>query len=80
MYLVYSIRNCVVVKLFGRKSETTKMSTECLISFDENPEKVFYAGQTASGRVELSFTESKTVRGKQNFFGIELVLFLITNN
>lgn len=44
------------------------MSTDCSIHFVDNPAKVFYAGQLLSGRVELTFTDSKTVRGKHNYF------------
>lgn len=41
------------------------MPLECLIHFDDNPAKIFYAGQSLSGRVDVTFREPKTVRGKQ---------------
>lgn len=40
------------------------MPTQCLITFENNLEKVFYGGQLLNGHVELSLTNSKTVRGK----------------
>lgn len=42
------------------------MPTECQITFPNNVEKVFYGGQSLVGRVDLSLTNSKTVRGKNN--------------
>lgn len=38
------------------------MSTTCKISFDNNPEKVFYAGQLLKGTVDLHFKSNKSVR------------------
>lgn len=37
--------------------------TTCKIEFENNPNKVLYAGQTLRGTVELALTEAKTVRG-----------------
>lgn len=40
------------------------MPTTCVIEFDNNSEKVFYGGQLLSGKVTLTTTKEKTVRGK----------------
>lgn len=37
--------------------------TSCTIAFDNNPQKVFFGGQTLSGRVVLTLHKEKTVRG-----------------
>lgn len=37
--------------------------TSCTIAFDNNPQKVFFGGQTLSGRVVLTLRKEKTVRG-----------------
>lgn len=39
------------------------MPTTCDIEFNNNPQKVLYAGQLLSGSVRLVLTEQKTVRG-----------------
>lgn len=39
------------------------MPTQCEIRFDNEPERVYYGGQLLSGRVALSLTKEKTVRG-----------------
>lgn len=39
------------------------MPTTCEIGFENNPSKVVYSGQLLRGSVQLSLTESKTVRG-----------------
>lgn len=39
------------------------MSTICEIEFENNPEKVFYAGQILRGTVNLTLAEEKIVRG-----------------
>lgn len=39
------------------------MPTRCEIRFDNEPERVYYGGQLLSGRVTLSLTKEKTVRG-----------------
>lgn len=50
----------------------SESETECTIVFDNSPEKVFYGGQLLRGRVELTFVESVTVKGKtKTIFGIE---------
>lgn len=42
------------------------MPTHCEIRFDNEPERVYYGGQLLSGRVMLSLTKEKTVRGTSN--------------
>lgn len=39
------------------------MPTTCEIDFENNPEKVLYAGQLLRGTIKLSLTSEKTVRG-----------------
>lgn len=39
------------------------MPTTCQIEFDNNPEKVFYAGQLLRGTIQLTLTSEKNVRG-----------------
>lgn len=39
------------------------MPTTCDIDFENNPQKVIYAGQLLRGTVRLTLTEEKTVRG-----------------
>ncbi|XP_055312571.1 arrestin domain-containing protein 17-like [Sitodiplosis mosellana] len=39
------------------------MPTTCVVEFENNPEKVFYAGQLLCGTVQLTLTEKKNVRG-----------------
>lgn len=39
------------------------MPTQCEIRFDNEPDRVYYGGQSLSGRVTLSLTKEKTVRG-----------------
>ncbi|XP_017848713.1 arrestin domain-containing protein 17 isoform X2 [Drosophila busckii] len=39
------------------------MPIECLISFDNNPQGVYYAGQELSGIVDLSVDASKRIKG-----------------
>ena len=39
------------------------MTISCSISFDDNPLQVFYSGQVLPGRVILTLTEEKTLRG-----------------
>lgn len=41
------------------------MPIECLISFDNNPQGVYYAGQELSGVVDLSVDATKRIKGKQ---------------
>lgn len=55
--------------------QKVKMPTECLILYDNNPEKVFYAGQSLSGHVLLTLTAIKSVRGKHLICG-RLVHFI----
>lgn len=38
------------------------MSIACEIDFDNNPQKVLYAGQLLSGSVRLMLIEQKTIR------------------
>jgi len=40
------------------------MPIECLISFDNNPQGVYYAGQELSGVVDLSVDATKRIKGK----------------
>lgn len=39
------------------------MPTTCEIDFENNPEKVLYAGQILSGTIKLTLTSEKRVRG-----------------
>lgn len=39
------------------------MPTTCEIIFENSPELVYYGGQLLSGRVEVTLTSSKTLRG-----------------
>ncbi|XP_055312538.1 arrestin domain-containing protein 17-like [Sitodiplosis mosellana] len=39
------------------------MPTTCIVDFENNPEKVIYAGQLLRGTVQLTLTEEKNVRG-----------------
>lgn len=41
------------------------MPTSCIIAFDNNPNKVFYGGQLLSGRVTITTTKEKTIRGNR---------------
>lgn len=43
------------------------MPIECLISFDNNPQGVYYAGQELSGIVDLSVDATKRIKGKQQY-------------
>lgn len=63
------------------------MPTNCEIYFDGNLDRVFYGGQIVSGRVELSLTKEKIVRGDfdyiynvwfvfLSFFLISIILFV----
>lgn len=38
--------------------------TTCEIVFDNNPNRVYYGGQTVSGTVTLTLHKEKTVKGK----------------
>jgi len=40
------------------------MPIECLISFDNNPQGVYYAGQELSGVVDLSVDATKRIKGE----------------
>lgn len=44
------------------------MPTQCEIRFDNEPDRVYYGGQMMSGRVTLTLTKEKTVRGISNVF------------
>lgn len=47
-----------------RKSHlSVEMPTTCVIAFDNNPDKVFYGGQLLTGKVTLTTTKEKTIRG-----------------
>lgn len=51
------------------------MPTTCEIIFENSPELVYYGGQLLSGRVEVTLTSSKTLRGTICFkilFGFSL--------
>lgn len=39
------------------------MATKCLIRFDDNPNKVFYGGQTIVGTVLLTLAKEQSVKG-----------------
>lgn len=39
--------------------------TTCEIAFDNNPNRVYYGGQTISGSVTLTLHREKTVKGKR---------------
>lgn len=39
------------------------MPTTCIVDFENNPQKVLYAGQLLRGTVQLTLTEEKNVRG-----------------
>lgn len=41
------------------------MPIECLISFDNNSQGVYYAGQELSGVVDLTVDTTKRIKGKQ---------------
>lgn len=45
------------------ESLITKMPLTCEIDFENNPQKVLYAGQLLRGSVRLTLTEEKNVRG-----------------
>lgn len=42
------------------------MATHGTITFDNNPEKVYYAGQVLSGQVDLDLSQPQSVRGMTN--------------
>lgn len=39
------------------------MPTTCIVEFENNPQKVVYAGQLLRGTVQLTLTEEKNARG-----------------
>ena len=41
------------------------MPIECLISFDNNTQGVYYAGQELSGIVDLTVDTTKRIKGKK---------------
>lgn len=41
------------------------MTISIEVQYDNNPQGIFYAGQTLSGSAVLKLTESDTVNGKQ---------------
>lgn len=54
-------------------------TTNCKVSFDDNPERVYYGGQTVRGRIHLTLAKEKTIRGNcqifQRFISIISLLF-----
>lgn len=52
------------------------MPIECLISFDNNTQGVYYAGQELSGVVDLTVDTTKRIKGKQTIIGISPPFFL----
>lgn len=50
---------CVLVQ-----DPSTRMPIECLITFDNNSQGVYYAGQELSGVVDLSVDTTKRIKGK----------------
>lgn len=40
-------------------------TTNCKVSFDDNPDRVYYGGQTVRGRVHLTLAKEKTIRGER---------------
>lgn len=45
------------------------MPIECLISFDNNTQGVYYAGQELSGVVDLTVDTTKRIKGKNKWVG-----------
>lgn len=43
-------------------------TTNCKVSFDDNPERVYYGGQTVRGRIHLTLAKEKTIRGNCQIF------------
>lgn len=58
----------------GVEKYRKKMPTTCEITFDNNPMRVYVAGQVISGRIEIILTKLKILRGKLQ---IRLRRFLI---
>lgn len=52
------------------------------VIFDNNPERVFYAGQKISGRVRLTLHKEHTLHGKHSefFSGIKLIKMYFFRN
>lgn len=40
------------------------MSSKCEVTFESNPDGVYYAGQTVAGEIKLTTAKPKTIRGK----------------
>lgn len=45
------------------RNKRIEMPTTCVLDFENNPEKVVYAGQLLRGSIHLTLTSEKTVRG-----------------
>lgn len=50
-------------------------TTNCEVSFDDNPDRVYYGGQTVRGRVQLTLAKEKTIRGNYTH-GTSSIIYL----
>lgn len=51
-------------------------TTTCEITFDDNPDRVYYGGQTVYGRIQLVLGKEKTIRGNYESFDAKLFIVL----
>lgn len=51
-------------------------TTTCEITFDDNPDRVYYGGQTVYGRIQLILGKEKTIRGNYESFDANLFIVL----
>jgi hypothetical protein len=52
------------------------MPTRCNIVFDNNPDRIYYAGQTLSGTATVDVREEFKVRSKLQFFQIYIFRYM----
>lgn len=60
------------LEVVGDNDQITKFEepdgeTTCLITFENNPKRVYYTGQVVTGCVVLAINKPITVRGKYTF-------------
>lgn len=54
---------CITVEIFNRFNGITKMALSCEFELLDNPNHVYYGGQTLNGRVSLTATKAAYIRG-----------------